>query len=313
MVQENSLNQKPLLLIVGATASGKSELAMETAMRLHTSIVSCDSAQIYIGMDIGTAKPTVSEQRKVFHHLIDLVPPDTKYTVSDYCEDAKALICKNSEDDCFLFAGGTGLYVSSLLFGYNFSNATEHPKIREELKAQLAENGSDAMYERLREIDPVSAAETHANNTVRVLRALEIYYATGKRKSETADKSTSPIRKYAAFAIDWDRAMLYRRIDDRVNRMIDAGLVEEVQKLLALGYHRNLQSMQAIGYKETIEYLKGECSLKDAIETIKLATRHYAKRQITWFKKLPGLIWLQPDTPEKMSREILAKYRSLTV
>ena len=274
--------------ITGPTASGKTALAIRLARELDGEIISCDSMQIYRGMDIGTAKPTAEELAAVPHHLIDILPADAPYSCSDYVKDAEAAVEDIvSRGKLPIFCGGTGLYLDRLLKGGNDDEAACDESVRAELKDFYEQNGVDALYERLLALDPESAETIHKNNVKRVMRAIEICLVTGKKKSEVDKKNSNITDKYDHRVITLaynDRQTLYDRIDRRVDIMIEEGLVEETKRLLANGvFERSLTAAQAIGYKELFPYLRGEESLENCIDELKRASRRYAKRQITWF------------------------------
>ena len=288
----------PILAVVGATASGKSALSMELAKRLNGEIVSCDSMQIYRHMDIGTAKPTEADRASIPHHLIDIADPKTDFSCAEYITAAaKAIAEIHARKNLPIICGGTGLYLDSLLRGGGFEeSATADPVLRESLFSYAKEHGNHALHERLRAVDPKSADAIHENNVKRVVRALEIYESTGLTKSELDRRSQEFESPYAATVIGLaypDREVLYRRIDRRVDEMISEGLLEETARLESEGvFLSNSTAAQAIGYKELRRYLQGEQSLSEAIEDLKRATRHYAKRQITWFGAKPYVLWI---------------------
>ena len=274
--------------ITGPTASGKTALAIELAKRLDGEIISCDSMQIYRGMDVGTAKPTKEELKAVPHHLIDILPADAPYSCSDYVKDAeKAIQDIVSRGKLPIFCGGTGLYLDRLLKGGNEDEAACDEGVREELKKYHAENGTDALYERLSALDPEAAASIHKNNVKRVMRAIEICLVTGQKKSDIDKRNSEITDKYDHRVITLafnNRELLYSRIDRRVDIMVEQGLIEETKRLMADGvFERSVTAAQAIGYKELFPYLRGEDSLENCIDELKRASRRYAKRQITWF------------------------------
>lgn len=295
-----------VLFIVGPTATGKSELAIEVAQRVGGEIISADSMQIYRGMDIGTAKVPVNERRGIPHHLIDIVDPDEPFTVADYQRLAMEMI----EDIVRrgrrpIVTGGTGLYVKSLTDGLDFTPAGEDPDYRRELHALAEREGPGVLHRRLEEVDPVTARRLHPHDVRRVIRALEVYRLTGRPMSEVAGRRSVPIVPFM-FGLTMDRQALYERINRRVLRMIEAGWVEEVRRLLDRGYHRGLQSMQAIGYKEIAAYLAGEITLEEAVAIIQKGTRRYAKRQWSWFRSQPILEWfdVQHGTVDEIAMKI---------
>ena len=310
--------------VVGPTASGKTALSLALGRRLGCEIVCCDSMQIYRGMDIGTAKPDAAERAVLPHHMLDLVPPGTPYSAADYARDALACIREIlSRGRLPLLCGGTGLYLSALRRGAAPSSPVPgDPALREALRRRAAEpGGADALYAELAAVDPVSAQATHPNNLRRVIRALEIYRKSGKPKSEwdrlsrAAEQAVPvlPIRiRYA------DRALLADRIAARVRSMLHAGLAEEVSRLLADGaLSDGSTAAQAIGYKELLPYLRGQCTLSEAEEELTVATRRYAKRQMTWFGADPTVRWLTADREdgtlrptEALAEEAEALYRA---
>ena len=286
----SALNEQKIKIIAvtGPTASGKTALAIELAKRLGGEIISCDSMQIYRTMDIGTAKPTKDELAEVPHHLIDVLPPDAPYSCSDYVKDAeRAVEDIVSRGKLPIFCGGTGLYLDRFLRGGNDDGAACDDNLRDELKRFVDENGADALYERLVELDPEAAATIHKNNVKRVMRAVEICLVTGQKKSEIDKKNSEIVDKYDHKVITLafqNRDLLYDRIERRVDLMIEHGLLDETKLLMDEGvFERSQTAAQAIGYKELLPYLRGEDSLKNCIEELKKATRRYAKRQTTWF------------------------------
>ena len=292
--------QKPrILAVVGPTAVGKSALALSLAKELDGEILSCDSMQIYKGMDIGTAKPTKEEQNAAPHHLIDLVSPEQPYSCFSYLQDAKKVADDLASRSLLpIFCGGTGLYLDRFLHG-GLDEETVDPALRERLKREAEELGDHAMYERLMTLDPEAAKATHENNRKRVLRALEICESRGMTKTELDEKTKEAPSPYFATVLGLrytDRALLYQKIDRRVDEMISAGLLEETEALMKQGvFEVNATAAQAIGYKELFPYLRGEESLESATEKLKQATRRYAKRQMTWFSAKPYVKWINVD------------------
>ena len=281
-------NKITLLAVTGPTASGKTALAIELARRMNGEIISCDSMQIYRGMDIGTAKPTKEELAMAPHHLIDILPPDVPYSCSDYVKDAeKAISDIANRGKTPILCGGTGLYLDRLLKGGNDEEAASDESLRAELKLFYENNGTDALYQKLVSLDPEAAETIHKNNVKRVMRAIEICLVTGQKKSEIDKKNSEITDKYDHKVITLcfnDRNLLYDRIDRRVDLMIKEGLVEETKRLLSEGvFERSITASQAIGYKELFSYIRGEDSLENCTDELKRASRRYAKRQITWF------------------------------
>ena len=292
MVQENNL--KKIIVIVGATASGKTALSVELAKKLNTEIISADSMLVYKGLDIGTAKPSLEERQGVKHHLIDVVSPKQTFSVSDYEELAtKALdnIIKNGKIP--IICGGTGFYINSLLFDLSFGSVAQNPSIRAKYELIAKEKGNEYLHSLLKEVDPKSAEEIHFNNVKRVIRALEIFEISGKKKSDFNDGLNKKY-DYYAYSIDFPKEELIKRINLRVDNMFDNGLIDEAKNLINNGVNLTDQCMQGIGYKELFPYFNGENTLDEVKETIKLNTRHYAKRQLTFFKRLDGLKYLKP-------------------
>ncbi|MBQ7821605.1 MAG: tRNA (adenosine(37)-N6)-dimethylallyltransferase MiaA [Clostridia bacterium] len=294
---------KKVIAIVGPTASGKSALAVELAKHVNGEVISCDSMQIYKHLDIGTAKPTFEETQGIAHHMIDVVDPSEidAYSCAEFVRDAKEAINDViSRKKMPILCGGTGLYVDNILSSTEFSDADTDLDYREEL-FKLAEGlGNDHVYRMLVSVDPESAAATHPNNLKRVIRALEIYHATGITKTEWDRRSHEKEPEYDAVVIGLaylDREKLYERIDTRVDIMIENGLVNEVRDLLEKKILRpGTTAAQAIGYKELIGYLEGETSLEAAADDIKRESRRYAKRQMTWFKRNKNIHWIYPDS-----------------
>lgn len=284
-----------LLIICGATATGKSALAAECAKRLNSEVISADSQLVYRGLNIGTAKPAEVEMLGVKHHLIDITDPRSNFSVSDYQNLALPIIDRLfSEGKTPVVCGGTGFYINSILYNLSYGGTQGDSKIREKYEKILAEEGKEKLFYLLQNVDPETAQKLHVNDVKRVIRALEICELSGKKKSEQCDRLI-PRYDYVAVAIDFPREELYERINLRVDKMFEAGLIEEVKSLLAEGIDENCQSMQAIGYKEVLQCLKNGDNESTMRGIIKQNTRHYAKRQITFFKKLSGLINLSPE------------------
>lgn len=277
-----------VIVIAGPTATGKTALSVRLAKELNTEIISADSIQIYKKLNIGSAKPEKSEMQGIPHHLMDFLEPDSTYSVADYVKDAKAKIDElHAEGKIPIITGGTGLYISSLVDNVEFSDVEVDTTVRDRLNDELKEIGIDAMYERLKKIDPDSAADIHPNNTKRVIRALEIFETTGKTKKEQNESSKlnkSPY-DFCLIGLNCERELLYERINKRVDIMRKRGLFDEVCDLLSSGVSKDAQSMQGIGYKEVVMALSGEITEDECIELIKKNSRNYAKRQLTWFKR----------------------------
>lgn len=316
------MNEKqPLIIITGPTAVGKTALSVETALKLDGEIISADSMQVYRGMDIGTAKIKEEEKKGVPHHLIDIINPDEEFNVTIFKDMAKKCIDDiASRGKMPIIAGGTGFYIQSVLYDVDFTDFDEDKRseVRMLLEDTLEEKGIDFMYERLKEVDPKYAEVIHKNNIRRVLHGLEYNIMTGNRLSEHNEEQrerTSPYN-FLYFVLNDDRAKVYGRINKRVDEMLRDGLADEVRGLLEAGYSRDLQSMQGLGYKEMADYLYGECPYDEAVEIIKRDTRHFAKKQLTWFKRERVTVELNREvlgSDDKILEHILfsAKLRGL--
>ena len=287
-----------LVVVAGPTASGKTALAIDLAKRLNGEIVSADSMQIYKYMDIGSAKPDEEERNAVPHHLIDFLEPDEEWSVADYTEAAHRAIAEiASRGKTPIMAGGTGLYINSVVNDVSFGEIDTDYEIRAELQQLADEKGNEALIEMLCEFDPVSAKRLHPNNLRRVIRAIEFYRVTGVPISRHQEMTQQTQSRYAPvmFLINWEREVLYDRINRRVDMMIENGLLNEVKMLMDMGYTKELNSMKGIGYKELIDYFNGECSLEEAVDLIKQSSRRYAKRQLTWFRRDDRIHMLDAD------------------
>jgi len=289
------MTKKPMIILSGPTAVGKTALSIKLAKRVNGCIISADSMQVYKHMDIGSAKIMPKEMDGVKHYLIDALMPEDEFNIVVFQNMAKAAldeIYKNGQIP--IIAGGTGFYIQALLYDIDFNNQENETEYRTELEVIAKTQGNKILHDKLREIDPVSAEKIHANNVKRVIRALEFYHFTGKPISEHNEeekKKESPYN-FAYFVLTDNRENLYKRIDKRVDMMIENGLLSEVQSLKDMGYHRNMVSMQGLGYKEILDYFDGKCTLEEAIYIIKRETRHFAKRQLTWFRRERDVIWL---------------------
>ncbi len=290
--------KQPLIIIAGPTGVGKTSVAIELAERLRGEIVGADSMQIYRGMDIGTAKPTREEQARVPHHLIDILSPDEDFSVADYVEAASAAISDiAARGKMPVLVGGTGMYIEKLLYGL-FEGPGRDDAFRRDISAFADAHGNLALHERLQQVDPPTAARLHPNDRVRMIRALEVFHLTGVPISAFQQEAMTPERqRYQTcfLVISAERDELYSRIDARVEGMIAAGLVAEVERLHQRGFHRELAPMKSLGYKEIEEFLAGECELSSAVELIQRNTRHYAKRQLTWFRKYADAHWIRRE------------------
>ncbi len=297
---------KPIVYVIGGpTASGKSKLAVELAKKVNGEIISADSMQIYKEMNIGTAKVNKEEMQGVQHYLVDFVSPDERYSVSNFKKDAEKAIEEMLEKGKTpIVVGGTGLYIDSLIYGIEFQNEEVDLEYREKLNKIADEKGLESLYKKAQEIDPEAMKKISINDRKRIIRVLEIYHKTGKTKTEQELQSRKNEVKYEykVFAITMDREKLYERIEKRVDFMIEQGLIEEVKQILEK-YHTFPTAMQGLGYKEVVEYLEGSCTKEEMIEKIKKETRHYAKRQLTWFRKNKEIIWLdgEKSTDENVS------------
>jgi tRNA dimethylallyltransferase len=299
----NSLQK--LLVLCGPTAVGKTELSLQIAERFSCEIIGVDSMQVHRHMDIGTAKPTPAEMARIPHYLIDIVDPDEIYTLGRFIDDAEAAIQTiHNHDNMPLLAGGTGLYFRGLLEGVFDENAIaandpavkgqkKNQSIRQDLRKKLAEEGNDVLHRKLAEVDAASAERIHPNDTQRVLRGLEVFYTTGIPWSQHLAKQTKKREQYQALKIGLTRPReeLYARIDQRVRLMAEQGLLDEVKKLLAMGYDKKLKTMQSIGYRHMLNFLDGIWTWEQTLELLSRDTRHYAKRQYTWFTKDLEIIW----------------------
>lgn len=285
-------NPKPVLAVVGPTASGKTGLSIKLAQRFNGEVISVDSAQVYRGMDIGTAKVDAEEQGLVMHHLIDIRDPDQAFTMADFLVEANRCITQlHQQDKTPILCGGTGLYLRALLDHYKIPKAPPNPELRAELEAFLEQEGAEALHQRLAALDPVAAERIHPNNARYVMRAIEVSQAT---EAPLKDQKAKPHYASLKLAIQWPREVLYERINQRVDLMIEQGLLQEVKGLLE-HYPNDLKAFSALGYKEFFPYLKGESSLEDCVAQLKQNTRNFAKRQLTWFRREADIHWLSPE------------------
>jgi len=288
----------PLMVIAGPTAAGKSEVAVEVARRLNGEIVSADSMLIYRYMDIGTAKPSVEEMQGVPHHLIDIIEPDKDFTVAIFQslarEAIKSIYLRGKMP---LLVGGTGFYIDAVLYDYDFSGARVDEEFRKSLHLKAQQNGNEAVHNLLEAVDPAAATRIHTNDLKRTIRALEIYRQTGATGALLRNNNRQAYQAYDILfiALNYERETLYKRIEARVDKMIDRGLVTEVQSLLDAGYHRDLVAMQGLGYKEFVGYLYNEYSLDEAVQLVKRNTRRFAKRQLTWFRRYSSINWIDME------------------
>ena len=300
--------KKPLVIITGPTAVGKTALSIELCKRIGGSVISADSMQVYKGMDIGTAKIKPEEMEGIPHYLIDEYEPDHEFNVAEFKE--KALEYANtiySQGRIPVIVGGTGFYIQALLYDVDFSLGEEDKGYRQQLSDIAREKGNDHLHEMLREVDPEAAEAIHSNNVKRVIRALEYHHLTGELISEHNMKERAKKSPYnfLYFVLNDVRKLLYERIDKRIDLMIEQGLVDEVTGLKEKGFTKDHVSMKGLGYKEILAYLEGECSLDEAIYILKRDTRHFAKRQLTWFKRERDVCWVQKEDFDHDDRKIL--------
>ena len=308
------MQQKPMIILTGPTAVGKSALSVELAKKINGAVISADSMQVYRHMDIGSAKITPEEMQGVTHYMIDELEPDEEFHVVRFVTMAKEYLKEIYADGKIpIIAGGTGFYIQALLYDIDFTEQQCDETYRRQLEDLAREHGAEYLHGILREVDPASAEAIHANNIKRVIRALEFYHLSGKKISEhneTERQKQSPYN-FAYFVLTDERAKLYERIDRRMDAMIEAGLVEEVKKLKSMGCSREMVSMQGLGYKEILAYLDGGCTLEEAVYIIKRETRHFAKRQLTWFKRERDVIWINKQSfgydAEQILDEMLSK------
>ncbi len=293
------MTKKPMIILSGPTAVGKTALSIELAKRVNGAIISADSMQVYKYMDIGSAKIMPEEMDGVKHYLIDELEPSDEFNIVVFQKMAKAALEEiYANGQVPIIAGGTGFYIQALLYDIDFENQDSNEEYRMELEKMAKEQGPEVLHARLQEIDPVSAEKIHANNVKRVIRALEFYHLTGKPISEhnEAEHQKESPYNFAYFVLTDDRENLYKRIDMRVDLMMEHGLLDEVKRLKDMGYHRDMVSMQGLGYKEILDYLDGKCTLEEAVYIIKRETRHFAKRQLTWFRREREVCWIDKST-----------------
>ena len=300
-------SKKPKVIIIGGpTGIGKTAVAIRIAQRFGGEIVNADSMQIYRKMDIGTAKPTPKEQALVKHHLIDIINPDQPFDAVRFADMAGKIIIQLVEKQMLpLVVGGTGLYIKALTHGLFRENSSD-PEVRKELHQIAETHGTEHLYRNLKQIDPDTADRLHPNDTFRIIRALEVYRVTGAPISDFHNTHRFSDRPYRTLKIglDMDRKILYDRINSRVEAMMDEGLVAEVKQLLAIGYSAELKSMQSIGYRHMADFIEGRLEWDEALDTMKRDTRRYAKRQLTWFRKDPEMIWFHPEQVEEIAEKI---------
>lgn len=304
---EHQHKAKPkLLVLVGPTAVGKTRLSLEIAHRFGCEIISGDSMQVYRGMDIGTAKATLEEQRSVPHHLIDIREPDEPFSVSDFHELAKQTILEiDGRGRLPFIVGGTGLYIESVCYEYEFSECGSDEEFREQQSRYAEQFGREALHRKLAEKDPESAERLHPNDQRRIIRALEVFHLTGETLSaQLARQHKASPYQLCIVGLTMDRGLLYKRVEERIDQMLEQGLVEEVKRLLEKGFDRSLISMQGLGYKEIIGYLQGETALDEAITLLKRDTRRFAKRQMSWFRHMKEIEWMDVTEQGKFSAHL---------
>ena len=303
------MEKRPLVILTGPTAVGKTALSVAFAKAINGEIISADSMQVYRHMDIGSAKVTKEEMEGVPHHLIDVLEPAEEFNVVLFQKMARQAAEEiESRGHIPILVGGTGFYIQALLYNIDFAENDEDRRLRRSLEEIAKEQGASALYEKLRAVDPESCEIIHANNVKRVIRAIEFYEKTGKKISahnREQRQNNSPYR-FAYFVLNDDREKIYRQIDQRVDLMMERGLVEEVRALRAMGCSRGMVSMQGLGYKEILSYLEGEISQEEAVYLIKRDTRHFAKRQLTWFKREKEVTWIEKNVFDYSSQNMLA-------
>lgn len=289
------MSKKPMIILTGPTAVGKTALSIALAKSVNGAVISADSMQVYKHMDIGSAKIMPEEMQGVPHYLVDELEPSDEFHVVRFVELAKKYLEQiYTAGQIPIIVGGTGFYIQALLYDIDFTEQECDEAYRSRLEALAKENGAKHLHSMLREVDPESAEAIHANNIKRVIRALEFYHLSGEKISAHNEKERQKASPYnfAYYVLSDDRAKLYANIDKRVDLMVEKGLVDEVTKLKEMGYHREMVSMQGLGYKEMLDYLDGKCTLEEAIYIIKRETRHFAKRQLTWFRRERDVLWL---------------------
>lgn len=300
--------KKPLIVLTGPTAVGKTSLSIYLAKAVNGEIISADSMQVYKGMDIGSAKIRKEEMQGVTHYLVDILEPEEEFHIVKFQELAKAALEEiYAKGKIPILVGGTGFYIQAVTRDFDFTQAEQETSYREELEQFAKEKGAEYLHEKLREVDSKSAENIHANNVKRVIRALEFYHQNGTPISEHNEEQKQQMSPYnlAYFVLTAPREILYERIDRRVDQMMEEGLLEEVKSLRERGCHRGMVSMQGLGYKEILAYLEGEYPLEEAVRILKRDTRHFAKRQLTWFRREQDVIWVDKEQFHWNEAEIL--------
>jgi tRNA dimethylallyltransferase len=302
------LKARKVLIIVGPTASGKSGTALSIAQKYSGEIISCDSMQVYRGFDIGTDKPSGDARKSVPHHLIDLIEPEEQFSAADFARRAVSEAEKIVQRGHLpIVVGGTGLYHKALVEGL-FPGPGRDLVLRQKLRQEAEQKGLPALYQKLNDVDPEYAKKVTEKDMVRIIRALEVYHLTGKPISEHFRQTASPAKNKGfilhQIGLKLEKKELYRRIEERVDRMFARGIVEEVRNLLARGISVQAPPFRGLGYRQVLKYIKGEMSLQEAIRLTKIETRHYAKRQLTWFKKSPGILWFEAEDRQAIDQYI---------
>ncbi|WP_094607493.1 tRNA dimethylallyltransferase [Sporomusa silvacetica DSM 10669] len=301
-----------LIVIIGPTAVGKTKISIDLAKRFDTQIISGDSMLVYRGMDIGTAKPDMMEREGIVHHLIDILDPDQEFNVVDFQQYAQKLITViNNDNRIPILAGGTGLYVRALLEGYQFNQAPSDEKLRQKLTGLAKQYGNQYLHNLLHQVQPITAARLHPNDQRRIIRALEVYYLSGETISHEKTATNELLFDAVVIGLTMERAALYERINRRVDQMIEQGLVDEVARLLQQGVPPSCQAMQGIGYKEIVEYLLADQDLITAIDQLKQATRNFAKRQLTFYRRMPYITWYNVDDFEEYNNLLETIYNNV--
>jgi tRNA dimethylallyltransferase len=300
--------KRPLIILTGPTAVGKTKASIGLAKALNGEIISADSMQVYKYMDIGSAKIRPEEMQGIRHYLIDELEPDEEFHVVKFQQMAKeAMEAIYAQGKIPIVVGGTGFYIQALLYDIDFTESNEDNSYRQELEQLADEQGAEFLHEMLRKVDPLSADTIHANNVKRVIRALEFYHQTGEKISEHNEQERAKESPYdfCYFVLNDDREKLYERINVRIDQMLEEGLVDEVKALKDKGYTRDMVSMQGLGYKEILDYLNNECTLEEAIYILKRDTRHFAKRQLTWFRRERDVVWIDKPSYDYDEDKIL--------
>ena len=300
--------KKPLIILTGPTAVGKTKASIGLAQALNGEIISADSMQVYKYMDIGSAKIRPEEMQGVRHYLVDELDPDEEFHVVRFQQMAKQAMEEiYAKGKIPIVVGGTGFYIQALLYDIDFTENDEDTEYRKELEKLAKEKGADSLHDMLKEVDPASAESIHANNVKRVIRALEFYKLTGQKISEHNERERGKESPYefCYFVLNDDRQLLYDRIDLRIDKMLEDGLLEEVTALKNKGYTKDMVAMQGLGYKEILDYLNGACTLEEAIYILKRDTRHFAKRQLTWFRRERDVIWVDKNKYDHDEDKIL--------